>query len=404
MAEKKELRELVLALARLELEGRDAYRSHLLGSERAADEIERIKTSHVELLKEVNQLRRRFTEMDGKKYWWDISYDISHPPVHFPGTFSMERGILTEQEDFLETHGLEMKEAYKTCMASDLMDVYMKISGYTVLYVDRKKVRMNLYEKMSVKVICCCEEKAPDLQISEYDGPEVYQAEGTWEYQKLLKDREAVAGGIQEKMDKYNSRRDTEERILNYLDGNDLHTVEEQALRGRISTSDYLENLAQRELREDAIRRRELDEIAQIEAQMEQLRIKAAKAQAQKMKYDIKRAQSRKQGYTMRLMRCGYVCYLKEELVGIVLFTGPETVYQIEHHGTISPYSSIFGNIRSCKEVGEEIPDPTMVLPFVNREYRNRMKPFAPLSSCPQNASEQLWRYWAEMRLADRLF
>ena len=91
--------------------------------------------------------------------------------------------------------------------------------------------------------------------------------------------------------------------------------------------------------------------------------------------------------------------YLKEYLVGIVIINRPEMFWQLRHQGDLSPYN-IYGGMDEAKKLGCETPDPAPLMEFILREYGARLKPYSVLASCPKNASDEIWRCWAEKRFA----
>ena len=99
------------------------------------------------------------------------------------------------------------------------------------------------------------------------------------------------------------------------------------------------------------------------------------------------------------MIRCGYAIYLKEYLVGIVIINRPEMFWQLRHQGDLSPYN-IYGGMDEAKKLGCETPDPAPLMEFILREYGARLKPYSVLASCPKNASDEIWRCWAEKRFA----
>ena len=88
--------------------------------------------------------------------------------------------------------------------------------------------------------------------------------------------------------------------------------------------------------------------------------------------------------------------------MGIVIAKGPVMVFRVRHRGEISPYD-IFGDVSEMRETEYQIPDPGSLLPFIAAEYSGKMKPYSVLSTRPKNASDKLWRYWAELRFAGLL-
>ena len=133
---------------------------------------------------------------------------------------------------------------------------------------------------------------------------------------------------------------------------------------------------------------------------MEQMKKQAAKAQADRQQYELQRAWARQQqGFLLKMIRCGYAIYLKEYLVGIVIINRPEMFWQLRHQGDLSPYN-IYGGMDEAKKLGCETPDPAPLMEFILREYGARLKPYSVLASCPKNASDEIWRCWAEKRFA----
>ena len=140
-----------------------------------------------------------------------------------------------------------------------------------------------------------------------------------------------------------------------------------------------------------------------MEWKLHQLKVKERQIDAARKRYAFYRAQARlTQNIVMYLMRCGYAFYLDDDLVGIVIAKGPAMVYQIRHQGGISPYD-IFGNVLKMRETEYQLPDLGRLLPFIVSEYGKKMKPYSVLSARPKNASDELWRYWAELRFAELL-
>ena len=401
MAEKSELKEAAFSLALTELRGRLLYDSFRAGnSSVTAKALKALEAKREEECRRLNDLRRTVPEAAGKSYWWDIPYKIERPAGQFADVYAMPEGIYSEQADFEETFGLRLEESKRRYIVSDILNIYLSFSDYVVLYADRKRLKAAVSAPVTVKAILCCEEELPrQRSVGQYEGPAAVDPKRSYEYRRLESEIRSVSGRLAGELESFDRWHDTAERILNAAAGSPF-TDRERWLMGQMDNDSYYTTELYRDYRKMEMREKAREEISRMEYQMEQMRRQAAAADAARKRYEMRRAKANlDRDITMRFMRCGYTFYLGQELVGITAIRRPEMVYQVHHRGTISPYA-LFGRIGDCRELGFQTPDPGPLIPFILQNYAGRMKPYSPLASRPKNASDELWRYWAEKRFA----
>ena len=401
MAEKEELKQAAFSLGMTELRGRLLYDRYRRGMEGASEEnLERIAAEREEECRRVNQIRQSVPGIEGKSYWWDLPYEIKNPPGRFAGTFAMPDGIYSEQDDFSEACGVTLTRNDSRFLVSDVLSSYFSYSDYVVLYADRKKMKARITSPVTMKVILCAREEQPPRQVTGLkEPPPPFIAEQSYDYWYLQREIRSIAGGLSGELRAFEERRDNFERFVN----SSLYTNEERWLRGEMSSDSYYSSELYRDLRRDEIKEKAESQISALKWKLHQLEVKERQIDSERKRYDFYRVKAGLgSDIVMHLMRCGYAFYLDGELVGIVIAKGPVMVFRVRHRGEISPYD-IFGDVSEMRETEYQIPDPGSLLPFIAAEYSGKMKPYSVLSTRPKNASDKLWRYWAELRFAGLL-
>ena len=401
MADKQELKQAALLLGATEMKGRFLYDSFQRKDPSVTEEIlESLSDFRERQCREVNLLRQSVPGTEGKSYWWDLPYDIRKPPGLFAGTFSMPEGIYSEQEDFEEGFGLYLKKADSHWLASDILEMYFTGGDDVVLYADRKRMKEKLSSEAAIRAILCAEEELPVRQQEEYSTePGAFDPERSRQYRRMAEELRFLSGSLPGELERMERSFDSWERFVH----SSMFTNRERMEMGQMSYTDYAKAefyrnwaLSQKEAKER--KRRE-----ELESRMYAMWWEDVKADAARKSGEMKRALARNmKDICMRLMRCGYAFYLEGRLAGIVIFKGPVPVFQIRHTGDISPYD-IFGKIGDMRELEYQTPDPAPLIRFILRQYGAQMKPYSVLSPRPKNASDELWRYWAEQRLLQRI-
>lgn len=395
------MKKAAFSLGMTELRGRLLYDRFRRGMEGASEEnLEKIAAEREEECRKVNQIRKTVPELEGKSFWWDLPYDIENPPGQFGDTFAMPEGIYSEQDDFSGACAVTLEKNSFPYLVSEVLASYFSSPDFVVLYADRKRMKAKPVSPITVKAILCAQEEQPAEQAAEEkEPPPPFIAENTYDYWYLQREIRSIAGNLSGELQAFERRRDNFERIVNCS----IYTDEERWMRGEMSSSSYYTSELYRDLRRSEIKEKAQEQIAAMEWKLHQLKVKERQIDAARKRYAFYRAQARlTQNIVMYLMRCGYAFYLDDDLVGIVIAKGPAMVYQIRHQGGISPYD-IFGNVLKMRETEYQLPDLGRLLPFIVSEYGKKMKPYSVLSARPKNASDELWRYWAELRFAELL-
>lgn len=405
MADKNELKQAAFELAVAELRGRVIFDEYRSGEKKITEvQLQQFREQAEKARAHVEAIRKEVPDIAGKSYWWDVPYDMTKPAGNFPDTFLLPDGIYTEQEDFEETDGFLMERGLQYDTTQTLFEFYLSNPNYVVLYADRKRLKANLGVPVQRNVILCAKEELPThRQVGAYQGERPYDVTKTWEYQHLKSEAASIAGRLPGELQEYEEWHDNAERFMNALFDNSIFTNKERWLMGEMDSDSYYTSEMYRDLRRMEKQEKAQEKISQMEWQMKQMRERAARVQAQYQKYELERAKAKlDKGVTLRFMRCGYAFYLENALAALVLINRTESVFKVHHSGTISPYD-IFGRIGDCREVLREVPNPAPFVAFALEQYGSRIKPYSPLALRPKNASDELWRYWAERRLEEFL-
>lgn len=400
MVDKSKLKEAAFLLALEEQKGRIAY-NYFLKEEIKENELALISENIRNQQNIVEGFRKNIPEVQGKSYWWDIPYEITKPVGEFLGTFAFQNGIYTEQDDFSETFGGYIEKAPMFETSIDVFQSYLSSEKYIPLFVNRKLLKSNLNATVQRKVILCAEEQATfKLDLSSYGDFYITLEEDSADARLRLEQCQMESDYYSDIMN-FRSRQDNIERLINSLDGDGPFTHSFLWTSGQMSNDLYYRNELYRDYREMEIRQKAQEKIAAIEYQRYLRHRKKVEAQGA-----YSRSQTRRmianydKGTIMRFMRCGYIFYMEGYLAAVVLMNEPTSIYEIRHHGDVSPYD-IFGNIGSCKKTALEIPNPAPVIDFVLQKYKYFMKLYSPLALRPKNASDELWRYWMEQSFAE---
>lgn len=397
---KEGLKEGALALAMTELQGRLLCRSWQLSQ--TPDQLEALQMlqqKHETQKNALNALRRSIPECEGKTYWWDIDYDVKEIPVPFEDCLSMPWGIYSVQDDFEESRGGFLTGARRSVTVMDALQQYFSMSDYIVLYADRKRMKANLNEPLSLRAILCCEEGAAVTEHTNVNYRPIPQETGSSsEYRRLQQKAAAVSRNLSEQLSSFDKSNDSMERFLNAATNRGLFTDRESWLMGETGDDDYYTTALYREYRQNEMKEKASDEISRLEYQMQQMRKQAARAQEERQHYELSRSLAKQQeGFKLKVLRCGYVFYLQQELVGIVVIARPERMFLLRHCGTLTPYD-IYGSALGTKPLEYVMQDPLPLMDFVLQKYGAYLKPYSVLASRPKNASDEFWRCWAEKR------
>lgn len=401
MTDKEELKQAAFSLAMTELRGRLLYDRFRRGLEGATEEnLQKIAAEREEECRRVNQIRQSVPGIEGKSYWWDLPYDIKNPPGQFSGSFAMPQGVYSEQDDFSDCCGAEMVRNSHRYLVTDVLASYFSYSDYVVLYADRKRMKAQLTSPVEMKAIICAQEEQPAGQTMEQkEPPPPFIAEQSYDYWYLQKEIKSISEELPGKLEAFEQRRDNFERFVN----GSIYTNQERWIRGEMSNDSYYSSELYRDLRRREIEEKSMSQIASMEWKLRQIKKKEREIDSARKRYDFYRVKAGlSRDIVMYLMRCGYAFYLDGNLVGIVIARGPGMVFRIRHRGNISPFD-IFGEISEMRGTEYQIPDPGRVLSFIASAYAGEMKPYSILSTRPKNASDELWRYWAELRFAGLL-
>lgn len=399
---KEKLKEAAFSLAMIELKGRLLYRRYRQapGSVNRAN-LRNLQKEWETQLRRLDALRSAVPECVGKRYWWDVPYDVEAPLEAFESCLSLPQGIYLEQDNFAEYQGGFLDRAEQKLNVAGVLSTYLNMSDYVVLYADRKQMKANLTASVSIRAILCCEEALPEPEsIKGYQGKMPHNITNSSEYQRMQDEVRSISANLSENISAFDRRQDLLESLLNAATGRGPFTDLDSWLMGRMDSDSYYTTALYRDYRQNEMKEKARDEISRLEYQMEEMRKQDAKAQTERQQYELWRAKAKKRASELlKMIRCGYVFYLKEELVGIVIINSPEIFWQIRHQGNLSPYN-IYGGMDEAKELGYETPDPAPLMEHILREYGPRLKPYSVLASCPKNASDEIWRCWAEKRFA----
>ena len=399
---KEKLKEAAFSLAMTELRGRLLYRRYRQApSSVSRENILAVQKEWEEQRRKLDAMRGTIPECEGKRYWWDISYDVEAPFETFESCLSLPQGVYSEQDNFAEYHGGFLDRAEQQLNVADVLNSYFRMSDYVVLYADRKQMKANLTAPVSIRAILCCEEAQFEPEsMKGYQGKMSNSLINSNEYQRMQDEVRSISANLSENLSAFDRRQDLMESILNAATGRGPFTDQESWLMGMTDSDSYYTTALYRDYRQNEMKEKACDEISRLNYQMEQMKKQAAKAQADRQQYELQRAWARQQqGFLLKMIRCGYAIYLKEYLVGIVIINRPEMFWQLRHQGDLSPYN-IYGGMDEAKKLGCETPDPAPLMEFILREYGARLKPYSVLASCPKNASDEIWRCWAEKRFA----
>lgn len=400
--DKDRLKDAALALAVTELRGRLLHRRFQLSpAPGQLEALQALQQKHEAQRRALNDIRRSIPECEGKAYWWDIDYKAEKLPVPFADCLSMPQGIYSEQDDFEDHSGGFLTRAGRSITVMDALRQYFSMSDYIVLYADRKRMKANLNAPLSMRAILCCEESAaaPEKDSANH-RPMPQETDNSYEYRRLQREAAAISDHLSEQIAAFDRRNDSLERLLNAAANRGPFTDQESWLMGMTDDDDYYTTALYREYRQNEMKEKARDEISRLEYQMQQMRKQAARAQEDRQHYELNRSLARqREGFILKLIRCGYVFYLQQQFVGLVVIARPEMLFHLRHRGTLSPYD-IYGSVLEAKTSGYVMPDPLPLMDFILQKYGVGLKPYSVLASRPKNASDEFWRCWAEKRFA----
>lgn len=149
---KEKLKEAAFSLAMTELRGRLLYRRYRQApSSVSRENILAVQKEWEEQRRKLDALRGTIPECEGKRYWWDISYDVEAPFETFESCLSLPQGVYSEQDNFAEYHGGFLDRAEQQLNVADVLNSYFRMSDYVVLYADRKQMKANLTAPVSIR-------------------------------------------------------------------------------------------------------------------------------------------------------------------------------------------------------------------------------------------------------------
>lgn len=384
--EKQDLRKAAYELAAEEFFARLMYDSFRQGAKDISSDSLSSQAGKVSAArKKVDEIRSQIPELSGKQYWWDIPFDIRNPLTEFEDTFVFGQAGFTEQPEF-ELGVAEIKPQIRRMRGDEILSLYLSHPVDPVLYMDRKGFKSHLSDQMEVRTLFMYETGETG---SSGAGGSYGVLPGSWEYNQWKRDLATVSGRLSSDLARHNDNWDMLERIASQS----FFTNRERFFMGQMDADDFFTWDLIRENRAKAIAERADQRRVELESRIRKAEYDYGRRQFREME------SARKEFDILRVLPCGRVIRMGEQVMAVTLHASKHSVYELRHRGEISP-SRLGGRIISANDILFKTPAPVPVIDFIIQKYTPLMKQYRPLAARPKGASDQLWRVWAERRFA----
>lgn len=356
----------------------------------ARSNFDRSAAEVAELTDRVNGLRAQSEELSSKRYWWDVPFcpeEAAEPDAYcFDGGF------------YVETLPLKtgMEGAYSTLyhrsqtINYSLLSMRLTDGLFLPLFLDKKKLKLHLNDPMEARELYNVMSVSGQYEVISYMNTAEDPSVAIWRnYQEAAAARRAQ---YDEYLQEHSESWDMRERFRH----GSFFTNEERWMAGQMSNEDYLRESLWREYPTWNKRDKMNDDLSR-------MRLQAERAQREARANFVK---SRKDAVyetnTLRLMQVGEVIYCGDELITILLRTGPQPVIEYDCAPEVD-MTELTGRYFNRRELFRKKPALIPLARYIAAAYEDVLPDHKVLKPCPQGCPDDLWRAWAEIRWARQI-